>query len=58
VQVFQLVAPSTIEELFAMGATLPQRVGLAEAGDLVVITAGSPLGVPGTTNLLKVEKIA
>jgi pyruvate kinase len=58
VQVFQLAAPSTVEELFAMGATLPQRVGLAEAGDLVVITAGSPLGVPGTTNLLKVEKIA
>jgi pyruvate kinase len=58
VQVFQLAAPSTVEELFAVGATLPQRVGLAKAGDLVVITAGIPLGVPGTTNLLKVEKIA
>jgi pyruvate kinase len=41
-----------------MGSTLPKRAGLAEPGDLVVITAGIPLGVPGTTNLLKVEKIA
>ncbi|MDK2802838.1 MAG: pyruvate kinase [Oscillospiraceae bacterium] len=29
--------------------------GLVASGDLVVITAGVPLGVPGTTNLLKVH---
>ena len=26
-------------------------------GDLVVITAGVPLGIPGTTNLLKVQTV-
>ena len=30
---------------------------LPEPGDLVVITAGVPLGISGTTNLLKVETI-
>ena len=29
--------------------------GLIEEGELVVITAGAPVGVPGTTNLLKVH---
>jgi pyruvate kinase len=30
---------------------------LVEDGDLVAITAGVPLGVSGTTNLMKVERI-
>ena len=25
--------------------------------DLIVITGGTPLGVPGTTNFLKVQKV-
>ena len=29
----------------------------AKDGDLLAITAGVPLGVSGTTNLMKVEKI-
>jgi pyruvate kinase len=31
--------------------------GLARAGDRVVVTAGVPFDVPGTTNLLKVETV-
>ena len=31
--------------------------GYIKEGDLVVITAGVPLGMSGTTNLLKVEKV-
>ena len=58
VQVCQVAEPSSVEALFAIGAQLPKRLGLATAGDLVVITAGIPLGVMGTTNLLKVERIA
>ncbi len=41
--------------LKAQEAVLSQR--LLSKGDLVVITAGVPIGVPGTTNLLKVHKI-
>ncbi|HSF34052.1 MAG TPA: pyruvate kinase [Candidatus Tectomicrobia bacterium] len=58
VQLCQVAEPSSVEALFAMGANLPKSLGLAKAGDLVVITAGIPLGVTGTTNLLKVERIA
>jgi pyruvate kinase len=57
VQVAQIAAPSSVEELFARGAQLAKQLGLAKTNDLVVITGGIPLGVPGTTNLLKVERI-
>jgi pyruvate kinase len=58
VQVCQVAAPSSVDTLFDIGTELPKRLGLAKTGDLVVITAGLPLGVAGTTNLLKVERIA
>jgi pyruvate kinase len=58
IQVCQVAKPSSVETLFDIGTTLPKRLGLAKTGDLVVLTAGIPLGVPGTTNFLKVEKIA
>jgi pyruvate kinase len=34
------------------------NAGLVRCGDLVVITAGVPVGVPGTTNLIKVHIVA
>ncbi len=46
-----------MHEVFAIGAGLARELGLAKAGDLVVITGGVPIGVAGSTNLLKVEKI-
>jgi len=33
-----------------------QRCQLVRPGDVIVVLAGTPLGVPGTTNLLKVER--
>jgi pyruvate kinase len=33
------------------------RSGYVQRGDIVVITAGVPVGVPGNTNLLKVEEL-
>ena len=33
------------------------EAGLLQAGNLVVITAGVPSGVPGTTNMIKVQLI-
>jgi pyruvate kinase len=35
-----------------------RELDLVEAGDSVVITAGTPFGVPGNTNLLKVERVS
>ena len=31
--------------------------GMAEEGDLVVIAAGSPPGIPGSTNAVRVHRI-
>jgi len=33
------------------------REGLVKSGDVVVITAGVPAGVPGNTNLIKVQTV-
>ena len=48
---------SSVDDLFAEGRALARQVGVARDGDLVVVTGGVPVGVPGTTNLLKVERV-
>ncbi len=45
------------DELFNHAVTRAEEEGYLESGDLVVITAGVPLGVPGTTNLMKVHVV-
>ena len=48
---------NTEEKLFAHAVQRSKDTGLVTDGDLVVITAGVPLGIPGTTNLLKVQTV-
>ncbi len=48
---------ASVDELFATGVRLAKEAGLAKPGDLVVVTGGTPIGMPGTTNLLKVEQV-
>ncbi|MGN0483455.1 MAG: pyruvate kinase alpha/beta domain-containing protein, partial [Lachnospiraceae bacterium] len=43
------------DELFEHAVEVTEKAGLIEQGDVVVITAGVPLGVSGTTNLIKVH---
>lgn len=45
------------DSLFAHAISRAQGAGLVESGDLVVITAGVPLGVSGTTNLMRVQTV-
>ena len=54
---FQIAKPSSVDDLFNVAARLSKEVGLAKTGDLIVITGGIPIGVAGSTNLLKVRKI-
>ena len=55
------VVPLTLSEvdntddLFSNSVEKAQNAGLLHSGDLVVITAGVPLRISGTTNLLKVH---
>ncbi len=54
---FQIAQALSVDELFATAAKLSKELGLAKPGDLVVITGGIPIGVVGSTNMLKVEKV-
>jgi pyruvate kinase len=48
---------NTYDEMVRLALEAVERRGLARAGDRVVVTAGVPFDVPGTTNLLKVETV-
>ena len=45
----------TYEKMTALARAKLQEHGLARAGERIVVTAGVPFDVPGTTNQLKVE---
>ncbi len=57
------IYPSLIEEQESTDGLIQSAIDvslnnkLVEAGDLVVVTAGVPLGVSGNTNLLKVQNV-
>ena len=46
---------SDSDSLFDHAVTRAMEEGLLKDGDLIVITAGLPLGVSGTTNMMKVH---
>ena len=46
-----------MDDLFDHAVDCAVKAGYLESGDLVVITAGAPLGISGTTNLLKVHLV-
>ena len=48
---------NTEDALFKHAMARSKECGFVKDGDLVVITAGVPLGIPGTTNLLKVQTV-
>ncbi len=45
------------DELLAHAVQITIDKGLVATGDLVVVTAGIPLGISGTTNMLKVQLV-
>lgn len=49
--------PTSVDHLAAEAVARLRAAGMVSAGDKVVITAGVPLGRPGTTNLLRVEEV-
>ncbi|MFI5228937.1 MAG: pyruvate kinase [Gemmatimonadales bacterium] len=48
---------NSYDEMVRLALETVRRRGLARTGDRVVVTAGVPFDVPGTTNLLKVETV-
>jgi len=49
--------PPNLEEVFELAKEAALETGVANKGDLIVITAGLPLAVTGSTNLLKIHAI-
>ena len=49
--------PANLEEVFEMAGEAILETSLARRGDLVVIIAGIPLAVPGSTNLVKIHSV-
>ena len=54
---YRMPQPSHIEDLFVDGNNIAFELGIAGNGDHVIITGGVPIGVVGTTNLLKVQSV-
>jgi pyruvate kinase len=53
-----LVAPSrNTDDMLEEAVEGVKRTGLVKEGDIVVLTAGVPAGVPGRTNLIKVHTV-
>ncbi|HEU4995506.1 MAG TPA: pyruvate kinase [Gemmatimonadaceae bacterium] len=48
---------NSYDEMVQMALDAVRRRGLAKAGDKVVVTAGVPFDVPGSTNTLKIETV-
>ena len=49
--------PPNLEEVFGLAREVALEISVARRGELVVITAGLPLTVPGITNLVKVHVV-
>ena len=45
------------DQLFDLAVETAEKAGIVQQGEVVVITAGVPLGVSGTTNLIKVHVV-
>jgi pyruvate kinase len=49
----QMPEAADVEELWASSLEAGRETGLLEAGDLVVLTAGTAVNIPGTTDMIK-----
>ena len=51
------VETKTTDEMISAAVNFTLAAGLIKSGDLVVITAGVPVGIHGTTNLIRVHTV-
>ena len=57
VRTYKVKTALKIADLFSQGVEAAKEAGLVKEGDLIVITGGVPIGVTGSTNLVKVERV-
>lgn len=49
--------PNSTDEMFNLATQITVEKGFAKEGDLILITAGVPVGERGTTNVMKIQMI-
>ena len=49
--------PNSTDEMMELAAKVAKEENFAKEGDLIIITAGVPVGERGTTNLMKIQSI-
>ncbi|MDO5456872.1 MAG: pyruvate kinase [Atopococcus tabaci] len=49
--------PESTDDMFQAAERLVQEYGYADPGDMFITTAGVPIGVSGTTNLMRIQTI-
>lgn len=57
VEPFVIEKPGSTDEMLDSAIALSQEKGYAKEGDLIIITAGVPVGESGTTNIMKIQVI-
>jgi pyruvate kinase len=51
----QIDATNDVEDLWGRALTAARESGIVGPGDRVVITAGTAVNIPGSTNVIKVD---
>lgn len=57
VEPYVIEKPGSTDEMLDSATALSQEKGYAKEGDLIIITAGVPVGESGTTNIMKIQLI-
>src|SRR5699024_2930097 len=57
VQAFITEKPNSTDEMMDLATRVAKNNNFAKEGDLIIITAGVPVGERGTTNLMKIQLI-
>lgn len=57
IQAVKMPYASSTDELVEFAVEAAEKAGIVKSGDLVVITAGVPVGIAGTTNMIRVQQV-
>ena len=57
VEAIMMPYASSSDELVDFAVEAAEKAGIVKNGDLVVVTAGVPVGVAGTTNMIRVKQV-
>ncbi|NEW66133.1 pyruvate kinase [Carnobacteriaceae bacterium zg-84] len=57
VQAVYVEKPSSTDAIFTEADKVVKELGFAKSGDVIIVTAGLPVGEAGTTNMMKLQEV-